>query len=381
MATTTGDDELLRALLADLDAIIVRLVGKIREEIESFRVVPVEEQHRDAGASVRLMILEMLGEADGDPAREAVADLGERRAAQGVPVEDVLRAWRIGVDHVITETREIAERENYRPDTVFDLLQKALSTADEVMVSLAEGHREAEDPGWAVDPYRRREAFLLAALGGEAGVAELRNQATSLGLDLTAEQRAFRSPGADEAALARIRELLEPGGEICGLAMIAAGELVGFSAQEPPRGAVELLAAGPPVQFEDLPESFRIAGRVAAAAQAFSLVGVHDIQSAGLQVAVLESPEVGEALLDRFVRPVRESSSGEELLASVRAYLECNLKIDPAAQRLHVHPNTLRYRLGRFEELTGAELAETEQTVGVWWALHRDVLDQEMAAD
>jgi hypothetical protein len=371
-----GDAELLRSLLADLDPIIVRLVDKIREEIDSFSVVPIEEQHFAAGASVRLLILELLGEAEGDPAREAVAGLGERRAAQGVPVEDVLRAWRIGVDHVIFEARRIAERSNYRPETVFDLLQDALAAADDAMVSLAEGHREADEVIEATDPERQKEAFLLAALGGEVGVAELRNQATSLGLELSAPQRAFRAPGADQKSLARTRQMLEAGGSTRGLAMIAAGELIGFAAGEPPRGAVDLLATGPAVPFEDLPESFRIAGRVAAAAQAFGLAGVHDIQSAGLQVAVLESGDVGQAMVERYVEPVRGSSSGEELLASVRAYLECNAKIDPAAQRLHVHPNTLRYRIGRFEELTGAELGETEQTVGIWWALHRDELDQ-----
>jgi hypothetical protein len=373
---TERDAELLRALLADLDPIIVRLVDKIREEIDSFSAVPIEEQHYAAGASVRLLILDLLGEPADVSAREAVAGLGERRAEQGVPVEDVLRAWRIGVDHVIFEARAIAERSDYRPDTVFDLLQAALATADEAMVSLAEGHREADDGAEGVDPERSREAFLLAALGGEAGVSELRNQATSLGLELSAPQRAFRAPRASDGDVAKIRAVLEGGHDgIRGLAMIAAGELVGFASGELPRGAVELLAAGPAVPFEDLPQSFRIAGRVAAAAQAFGMVGVHDIQSAGLQVAVLESPDVGQALIDRFVGPVRESSSGEELLASVREFLNCGGKIDPAAQRLHVHPNTLRYRIGRYEELTGADLTETEQTLGIWWALHRDQLD------
>lgn len=372
---TAKDAELLRALLADLDAIIERLVVKIREEIESFSAVPVEDQHVAAGASVRLLILELLGEADGHPAHEAVAGLGERRAEQGIPVEDVLRAWRIGVDHVIAEARIIAERDGYRPETAFDLLQNALATADEAMVSLAEGHREGDEPAEGLDPQRSQETFLLAALGGEVGVTELRNQATSLGLELSAPQRAFRAPGADEEDAGRIRKMLAGPDGIRGLAMIAAGELVGFSVGDPPRGAVELLAAGPAVAFEELPESFRIAGRVAAAAQAFGLAGVHDIGSAGLQVAVLESVDVGAALVERYVSPVRDSSSGEELLASVREFLAAGAKIDPAAQRLHIHPNTLRYRLARFEELTGAELTETEQTVGVWWALHRDQID------
>jgi DNA-binding PucR family transcriptional regulator len=46
-----------------------------------------------------------------------------------------------------------------------------------------------------------------------------------------------------------------------------------------------------------------------------------------------------------------------------------------------VHPNTLRYRLGRYRELTGADLSVTEEMIGAWWALHRDPLARSDAAD
>lgn len=374
---STGDDGLLRALLADLDAIIERLVDKIRAEIDSFSAVPIEEQRFAAGASVQLLILELLGEADGHPAREAVAGLGERRAEQGVPVEDVLRAWRLGVKQVIEETRVIAERDGYRPDTAFDLLQSALEAADEAMVSLAAGHREATPDGAAAGTTTDRQDFLLAALRGELEPAELRRQAMGLGLDPSVPVRAFRGPGADRRALDAARRLLAAPGGATGVVARAKGELVGFTDGDPPRGVVDLIAVGPPTELAELPVSFVAAGRVSAAAQAFGLAGVHDMSTAGLQVAVFESPEIGAALVGRYVQPVREASSGEELLASVREFLAAGSRVDPAAQRLHVHPNTLRYRLGRYAELTGAELAETEQSLAVWWALHRDQLDNE----
>jgi DNA-binding PucR family transcriptional regulator len=36
---------------------------------------------------------------------------------------------------------------------------------------------------------------------------------------------------------------------------------------------------------------------------------------------------------------------------------------------LFVHPNTLRHRLTRFEETTGANLRNVEQLAEVWWAM------------
>jgi putative transposase len=42
-----------------------------------------------------------------------------------------------------------------------------------------------------------------------------------------------------------------------------------------------------------------------------------------------------------------------------------------------VHVNTLRYRLRRFEELTGTSLRCVDDLVEIWWAIRR----HELAAD
>ena len=45
--------------------------------------------------------------------------------------------------------------------------------------------------------------------------------------------------------------------------------------------------------------------------------------------------------------------------------------MDDTARALHVHPNTLRHRLKRFEELTGASLRNATEVMELWWALER----------
>ena len=47
------------------------------------------------------------------------------------------------------------------------------------------------------------------------------------------------------------------------------------------------------------------------------------------------------------------------------------MRVEDAARALHVHPNTLRHRLRRFEEATGAALRRPTDLVELWWALER----------
>jgi PucR family transcriptional regulator, purine catabolism regulatory protein len=58
-----------------------------------------------------------------------------------------------------------------------------------------------------------------------------------------------------------------------------------------------------------------------------------------------------------------------DLVPSVRVWLEHDRQTDRAARALHVHPNTLLYRVRRFEQISGRSLASTESLAEVWLAL------------
>jgi len=82
----------------------------------------------------------------------------------------------------------------------------------------------------------------------------------------------------------------------------------------------------------------------------------------------LDLQALGEALIE----PVRTQASGEEILHTVSAWMAAGMRVEPAAQRLFIHANTVRYRLRRYEELTGTDLSVTDEAFRVWWAIHRD---------
>jgi purine catabolism regulator len=64
-----------------------------------------------------------------------------------------------------------------------------------------------------------------------------------------------------------------------------------------------------------------------------------------------------------------DSAHSTDLLLSVRTWLERDRGTESAAQALNVHPNTLLYRVRRFEEISGRSLSSTEHLAEVWLAL------------
>ncbi|MGI8307719.1 PucR family transcriptional regulator [Saccharopolyspora hattusasensis] len=60
---------------------------------------------------------------------------------------------------------------------------------------------------------------------------------------------------------------------------------------------------------------------------------------------------------------------GSDLLPSLAVFLDAGGRRQEAAQRLHMHINTVRHRMSRVEELTGRSLSSTADRVGLYLAL------------
>ena len=61
-------------------------------------------------------------------------------------------------------------------------------------------------------------------------------------------------------------------------------------------------------------------------------------------------------LLDRIWHPL--TGAGGALLETASAYLECGGSLEGTARLLFVHPNTVRYRIGKVADLTGYQLSD-----------------------
>ncbi len=67
-----------------------------------------------------------------------------------------------------------------------------------------------------------------------------------------------------------------------------------------------------------------------------------------------------------------DSAHNSDLVRTLRVFLDCSGSWSRCAKRLHVHVNTLRYRIGRIEEITGRNLTEFPSRVDFYLALELD---------
>ncbi|BCB91018.1 hypothetical protein Psuf_083310 [Phytohabitans suffuscus] len=73
----------------------------------------------------------------------------------------------------------------------------------------------------------------------------------------------------------------------------------------------------------------------------------------GVRRLLFQVPDVGQ--LRRFAREVL-GDLGDEYLTTLRCYFRENNSPQRASRILHVHPNTVNYRIRRVAELTGHDL-------------------------
>ncbi|QWC86773.1 helix-turn-helix domain-containing protein [Nocardioidaceae bacterium] len=83
--------------------------------------------------------------------------------------------------------------------------------------------------------------------------------------------------------------------------------------------------------------------------------GVHDAEDHLVELVLTADAEALADLTTRTLRPLREETAGsrERLVATMRAWWEHGGRRAEVAEALHVHPQTVRYRMGRVRELFG----------------------------
>jgi len=77
---------------------------------------------------------------------------------------------------------------------------------------------------------------------------------------------------------------------------------------------------------------------------------------------------------ERLLGPLADYDArhSAELLPTLRSFLACDGSWSACASRMYVHVNTVRYRIGRIEALTGRDLSALPDRVDFFLALRGD---------
>ena len=298
---------------------------------------------------------------------------GETRGRQGVAIREMLTLWRIGLENLHALARRVAPADPRRDGLLLEFLELALAWDDFAMVHAAEGHRRGE-LSQARELQHAQTNCVRRVLSGTASAAEIGTSLEPLGLDLHGRYHAVRVRPMPDFDIESIERYLATDGIIRrgnGLLALIDGDACGFIARLPRTPPPHAVGVSEPVLLVAMQPAFRQATRALETALTLGFRGTFGIGDLGIHSAMVMDSEVGDLMLDRYVRPLLTISGGRSILTTVERYLVNDRSVDITARELSIHQNTVRQRLARFEELTQRSLRDTEAVVEIWWALQR----------
>lgn len=369
----------LAALVAriDRDGLAELMLETFRAQIPGYARLPESVVHGQVLEVIRenvdLCLDWVAGEGEPDAADfDDFRESATNRATEGMPLEDLLRAYRSGGTAAWRVL--VAEAAPDERDALPYAAELVMSYLDKVSGIVASAYLE-ERQHLVSEHERGVRALLDVLLDGETLTTDHLATAARLGLSVGGRLVAFAValPGADASDHARAAAGLRTAGA---LAVTEGHRVVGLAAPGRissgvlPPGAVAVVDAE--VARDDLPASLADVGLGMDIALRDELTGVVALQDLALDLLLARSPRVAADLRGRVLGPLGPSNGGSrgDLLQTVSTYVKLGCNRQRTANRLHVHPNTLDYRLRRARVLTGLDLDNPEDLATMVLALH-----------
>ncbi|GAA0610075.1 PucR family transcriptional regulator [Sporichthya brevicatena] len=368
-----------RSLTAVADALMEREEALVTAQVKAVREfagydrIPLPSLRSSARRNVLRVVSVLRGSPDlPAEAEETERQSGGQRALQGIPADVVVGAYRAVMGLLREEFLATATDLQIPAVDVLHATRLLWDLTDRYSTEVV-AERQQIDIEFARRDEQERLAFLQRLLTGTLLPAEVLVGGVAYGLVPDAEYWVSRGRHPEEHRHALSRRLEYSGATSTFRPLIGwiDGDVVAVTAKRPTveaDGAV--LAVSGPVPPAGFPQAFGEATRLLNVAARFQRQGLVDNNTLSIRIAVVEEGELSEALLARYATPVLATGATAGIvLSTVRTFLACRRHIAETAAALSVHVNTVRYRLARYAELTGADLDDTETLIEVWWAL------------
>lgn len=369
-------------LIALVDAVADRVptliddhVAMMVREIDVYRhdeIVPRAEVRRSVHHNITYMVAALRDPSTaGDLA--APRETGRRRAVQGVPLPEVLRAFRTGFVALWELLADAARRDG--DPAVLDVLISAAALiwqlSDDYAIAVTESYRETT-ADLLVAREQRRSALAEALFTGEPGPDGGPWEAAQL-LGLPAEGGfavvVAETPSTAEEGLPHVERRLAGRGMASAWRLSAPLQTGVVSLRRHDLDAVvAVLADGargragvsPPLpSLRDAPRARRLA-RIAMTGVPAGRAEVAVFDPGPLAAMVAHDADEARRIADAVFGAVLELPAEDRatLLETAHAWLDNGGSADRAAPALFCHANTVRYRLRRIQDLTGRSFTD-----------------------
>lgn len=316
-------------------------------------------------------------DAGREQSREVYVALGRGELRQGRSLDSLQAAYRVGARVAWRRLGAAGLRAKLEPEVLALLAEAIFAYLDELAADSVEGYAEARSAVEGERQRRRRELLSLLVREPAADPADL--NAAALAAAWT-PPRAAAVLACPEPNLGRVAGRLGPD------ALVSAFDGVGCALLPDPEGpgrAAELQRAagetraglGPTGPLSTMPFSWRLARETLLAREqgAIEAEGLIRADEHLAQLLLYQGRAVVDRIAARRLGGLADLSPGarERLEQTALAYLSHRGNAAATARALHLHPQTVRYRLARLRELLGDSLDDPEAHFELEAALRR----------
>ncbi len=387
---------LARARLDDVPVLAEQLMAAIftdNPEWTDYSPVPREDLWEGCKNYLRRILEILCGEVSGPDGDDVAAAIGRRRAEQGVPLEVMLRTFRLGGRIVWEALVEQAHRDGADPDAMLHLATAMWRVIDGLSSTLSTYYRSTELEKLRRDD-QRRHALVEDLLSGRAREAAFAHRAAKE-LDLPVGGRylvVVAESAADGGSGLRGQHDALHALHLRSVWHMRADTVVGLVAleQREPKMALDALrplararvAVSPPVNgLVEVGLAHQLALTTLNTMRP-GKAGLGTLEERFPEALLVQSPDLAQRLLESQLGPLLELPPKERdmLLDTLSAWLDENCSTANAALRLHCHRNTVLNRLHRITSLIGHPINGRDAYVALSLALsalrlRREVLD------
>lgn len=357
------------ALRPELPGLADEIVAAIRQGVPDY-ARPLEGPF---GQALRVGVDEALSqfvelverpEGERGPGREVYVDLGRGEMRAGRSLDALLAAYRLGARVAWRRLAAAGEAARLEPATLYLLAESIFAYIDELSGESIEGYAMEQAAAAGELQRQRRRLAALVIQDPPADTAAVEAAAAAAGWPLPARLAAVFATGQEPDRLGTrlgadaIAANLPPGA----CALVGDPDAPGRRAQLATALAGRSAALGPTVPWRRA----AVSAARARAVLALAAEGALDPPPTGLVVAEDHSLELllnadralARDLAATALAPLQAETdaSRERLAATLREWLRHRGRTEQVAAALHVHPQTVRYRMGRLRDLFGAAL-------------------------
>jgi PucR-like helix-turn-helix protein len=364
--------ELLRPELPDLaDEVIEAIRGEVPEYSRPLEGAFGDGLRRGVADSLGRFV-GMIASGDASPDLTESVRLGRSEMRAGRALETLQSANRVGLRVAWRRFAGVATRHGFAAETVTLLGEAVIAYLDELAAASVEGYTQAHAQTALKVEQRRRRLVALIVREQRPDPERVHELATAVGWPLPdAVAVLVFGDEEPERVAARLGAYVLAGEvEGCACALVSDPDAPGRVREIGDAVAGTDAVIGPTTPWTEASNSFTRA-RLARELQSRNALprGLVRADDHLLTLLLHQDEDLLDAVRLTHLAPLLELPTGTRarLEATLAAWMASGGSVAPAAAMLHVHPQTIRYRLAQLRELLDLEDDDVRLAAAISW--------------